>query len=672
MPALYSFDVFDTAVLRRVAVPSDVFCAVARHIAQTSAAKCSAQFVEDFVAARMYAEYVSRQRTRQDETTLGEIWNVLREFLPNLPDDCGPTLEMDMEARLLLPNRAIAQRIAEARRSGSKVAFISDTYLPEEFIRSQLQRLGLANDCDKVYASSRYGVTKWTGKLFQEVLRRECLPPSELRHIGDNFNADVLAPRRLGIQADHYVDSALNQWERALVAKPTADWGAAARLAGAMRANRLAHATGQGHGLRLLTANFVGPILLVWASWVLAQARQDGVRRLYFAARDCYLLWRAASILAPRFGNIDCRYLKISRQAVFLPSATEISRTGMPWLQRQSEPAALGRLVQRLGLEWNTVADEFAALGQKEGRNKIIATDGEWKNFWAIIQQPRMAERITAQIRECREAALEYFESIGFFDGTRLAIVDLGWFLNVQKAMQGIFKEARKPVPLNGYYLGLMTERVCRSDAGEAIALFYDQPWDRYGFSDTPEIFRRLSLIEKIVGLAPHGTILRYQRQAAEAAAICDPVTAEHMQIVDWIAGEIDQFCKADAEFADVYGSSKVAQELIGGLMTEWFSSPNPSTLELLSKLNFLDEQSNRNEPPRRLVEPWSLKRAAVAAMPTRWRNLMGLVTQQPMWPEASEMQSARVPATLLRMRRSFLAARKTWRKGQQSDSAIS
>ncbi len=639
---------------------------MAEHIAQTSRANCKTQFVEDFVAARMYAEYLSRQRTEKDETTLDDIWTVLREFFPDLPENCGPALEMNMEARLLLPNRAIAQRIAEVRKSGSKVAFISDTYLPEEFIRSQLHRFGLAVDGDAVYASSTYGMTKWTGKLFREVLERERLPPDDIYHLGDNFNADVAAPRSVGIQAEHYIDSALNRWERALVAKPTASWDAASRLAGAMRAQRLAHANVPEHGLHLLLANFTAPILLVWACWVLAQARESGIRRLYFVARDCYLLWRAALTLASRFGDIDCRYLKISRQAVFLPSATSITRAGMPWLQRTWEAGLLGKLVERVGLDWDAAADEFGALGRNEGRNKVIKTENDWANFWTIIQRPRLAERIEKQVKERRSAALEYFESVGFFDGVRSAIVDIGWRLNAQQALQRILAGAGKCGSLKGYFLGLTIERVPSADTGENIALFYNHPWDRHALCDNPEIFDRSLLIENIVGLAPHGTILRYQREGMEIVPVCGQVTTEHARLVERIAQEVSDFCSAHTEFAETYANPKVAQQLISMLVSEWFSSPNPSTLEFLSKLSNFDEQSNAAKPSRPLVEPWTFKRAAVAAMPTSWRNVMGLTAHQPMWPEASEMQSTRVPATLLRMRRSFLAARKSWRTGQQ------
>src|SRR5262249_1560311 len=152
------------------------------------------------------------------------------------------------------------------------------------------------------------------------------------------------------------------------------------RLVGEMRAFRLG--TTHTDGTNSLVATFLGPATFIWAAWTLNVAQRDGIRRLYFAARDGYLVWRAAHVLSPRFGAIECRYLKISRQAVLLPSIEEISPSGISWLRRPWELPELDRLLRKLGLSWEEVEQGFSSLHAKYGKSTILGTDEQWDQFW--------------------------------------------------------------------------------------------------------------------------------------------------------------------------------------------------------------------------------------------------------------------------------------------------
>ena len=70
-----------------------------------------------------------------------------------------------------------------------------------------------------------------------------------------------------------------------------------------------------------LIKEFVGPILFDYVWWILYQAQQRGIQRLYFLARDGYLLREIAQQFCARFGlKIECRYLYCSRAALRMPS----------------------------------------------------------------------------------------------------------------------------------------------------------------------------------------------------------------------------------------------------------------------------------------------------------------------------------------------------------------
>ncbi len=59
------------------------------------------------------------------------------------------------------------------------------------------------------------------------------------------------------------------------------------------------------------------PVMMEYVEWVLREARREGKQRLYFLARDGYMMYLAACRLAEdRNPDIAVRYLKISRLAV--------------------------------------------------------------------------------------------------------------------------------------------------------------------------------------------------------------------------------------------------------------------------------------------------------------------------------------------------------------------
>jgi FMN phosphatase YigB (HAD superfamily) len=671
MASVYSFDVFDTALVRRTAFPSDVFRLIGQRIAKEISCPAPREFVEDFVAARIQAEKTAL--AEREETTLDAIWTILRKSLPNLLPGCGPQYELDAEREVLAPNMALAERIACARAAGKRIIFLSDTYLPAEFIHSELLRHGLAAEGDGLYASSAVGVTKRTGALYSAVLKSEKIAAVELLHHGDNPHSDVDVPRRFGISATLLAEAHLNDWERAVVDCETAPKKAAARLAGAMRTFRLNASPEFNADARDLVATFLGPAVTVWAAWVLAAARRDGVRRLYFAARDGHLVWRAARVLAPRFGNIDCRYLKISRQSVLLPAVEEISRDGIPWLLRWWEVPQLERLIQKLGLAWHEVAHEFSAIAKDEASSKQLKTDEEWTEFWAVLQKPALNALLTARIADRRKAALAYFAAEGLGDDLPIGVADMGWYLTVQTALQKLVgwlraapmrsapnaeethapDEATSAIPgnahfaLRGYYLGLEPNRNSPMVAGPSTSLFYNNPPDRSTLVSPRAIFRWVTLLEHVLGLAAHGTIREYRFAGAHAEPVCAAVPPHYAKVVDEIARAVEAFC-ADCLEPELYSEQSSAQALLDALIGSWFARPSPASLTILDQVEISDDPNNIGA--ELMIRPYRLADGLKALLPGRLRRALNLPLPLPFWREASLRVSKPWPQRLMRL----------------------
>jgi FMN phosphatase YigB (HAD superfamily) len=655
MAKVHSFDVFDTALIRKVAAPTDVFRLMGEVIARKLDMTSHSDFVEDFLSARINAE--QRARLNCEETTLDRIWVHLHGMMPQLAPTFGPRDELQAEQKLLAPNSIIAEQIAELRQAGDRIIFISDTYLPQDFVRAQLLRHHLAEEGDGVYASSAFGLTKWTGGLFKAVLSRERIAASQLRHVGDNSHSDVAIPKRLGIKAKLVTSAGLNVWERAVLSKDARHRTAASLLAGSMRAFRLSATHQPSKGLDQLVATLLGPALMVWAAWVLGVAQRDGVQRLYFASRDGYLLCKAARIFSTHFGDIDCRHLKISRQSILLPSTDEVRQAKMSWLRRPTQPTLLSFLVGKLGLDWANVAPHFSSFDRGRGKFNPVATENDWNEFWRIVETSPVVDLVRKEIRTRRANALAFLRTEGLCDDVTSGIVDLGWQAMVQSGLRKLLNLRETDPTLRGYYLGLYVERMPASDAGKVTALFHQHAPDHLAISPQYEVFTRVDVLEQVFGLAPHGTVREYKTRGHVAEPLCASESPLHVEFVGKLEGAIEEFCNSNEGIVSYYSDPAAAREIMDALINAWCTHPNCVALQALDHIIVVD--GTRAIPAQHLLQTWRLLDAAKTLIPLRWLQKLKIETRNPdpIWPEGAFYRSSvlarfalQVSATLRRL----------------------
>ena len=218
MITIHSFDVFDTCLIRKVAAPSHVFYEVAKKVFTKLGIPISRPFVEDFVATRIQSEQAARQQSGREDIALHEIWQKLVQSMGWQYDDSLAQLELDTEEELYAPVSSIRKQVQAARQQGCRVIFVSDMYLPKEFITRQLVKHGFAEEGDGFYVSGEIGKTKASGNLYRYLLAQENVLGSNIWHTGDNQYSDYTVPRTLGIRAGRHVNPCL-VWRLAMVSE---------------------------------------------------------------------------------------------------------------------------------------------------------------------------------------------------------------------------------------------------------------------------------------------------------------------------------------------------------------------------------------------------------------------------------------------------------------------
>ena len=184
-----SFDVFDTLLIRKVAEPHDVF-------------KIMEYKLEDkgFAQRRINAEAEARKKTCREEVTLLEIY-AEGQIDPNLM-----SIEMDIEKEVLCLNPNIKPLFDYCKEKKRRIFIISDMYLPTEFIKGILNREGYTG-WEQLYVSSKYGLTKGSGSLFEKFLKENNLNGCDVFHIGDSPWSDAKKPLEKGIKSYLYQQS---------------------------------------------------------------------------------------------------------------------------------------------------------------------------------------------------------------------------------------------------------------------------------------------------------------------------------------------------------------------------------------------------------------------------------------------------------------------------------
>ena len=207
-----SFDVFDTALLRRVRRPTDAFLFLEPAVRERLGAP------ELPVAAmRISAEKLARGRCLEasghDEVTLEAIYDAFCELAGADAEEHRAALmalELAAEDRLLYGNPPILEACAAAARAGIRVVFASDMYLPRDFIAGQLRRAGYTvadpaeGGAGDLFLSVEHGASKHVGTLYDTMLRELGVEPAEIVHVGDNFHSDVHQAKARGLRAIHW------------------------------------------------------------------------------------------------------------------------------------------------------------------------------------------------------------------------------------------------------------------------------------------------------------------------------------------------------------------------------------------------------------------------------------------------------------------------------------
>ena len=269
---IISLDVFDTAVLRKVYRPDDIF-----------------QVIEQ----KVHNNFLHKRKIAEKETMLKYKFPTLAQIYEFLPE-FDMSLEIKTELQLCYPNLKILYQYRQWQKENKTVVFISDMYLSSDNIRQMLIECGYKNPI--VYVSCEEKACKATGELFKIVESK--LQGKIVKHYGDNYIADIVGARKAGIN--------LTEWDPALDMKhkniPV--------VKDPFLQKYLALEASPNKAGRIL-GSYILPVITSFTDWVLSK-RISPEQHIFFCSRDMFLCYKYAQYL-----NVpNIHYIHASRKSL--------------------------------------------------------------------------------------------------------------------------------------------------------------------------------------------------------------------------------------------------------------------------------------------------------------------------------------------------------------------
>lgn len=478
-----SFDIFDTLIVRNLKKPSDVF----NLMEVTFNKENSINFeLKNWGDIRKNAELKARQINKLEEITLDDIYNQVDI------DDCYKSklkkLELKIELDICKINKRVYKIYEICKKLNKKIIITSDMYLDSNFIKKVLSNNNI--EYDYFYLSSELKKTKRSGSIFQHILSDLQILNSEIIHMGDNIQSDYKSPKKIGIKAILICENNNLNYINKMDVKKEDVFGYNSLKSFINNNINIEKSYFWKSGYEIF-----GPLLYGYTKWLDLQFKEKNYNSIFFLSRDGYIMKKAYEMIS----ETEVKYIYASRRALIVPTIWMYNN-----FEELKENMYLPRKIKvksflkKLGLEPQKY--EKIVKKYKYDLNDDIYTQNLNEENLAFFAEVK--DDIYKNSKEEYENLIKYYEYNDFKN--KVAIVDIGWFGNMQYALNKIVNKANLDVVMDGYYVGIVPESEKQNNLNMSGYLFEKNREELYYKK------KFFNSIFELVFLANHGSVKKY------------------------------------------------------------------------------------------------------------------------------------------------------------------
>ncbi|NBD27566.1 HAD-IA family hydrolase [Paenibacillus glycinis] len=541
-----SFDIYDTALLRNVLYPSDIFDIVEMTLSEQRIA------IVEFKRLRIASESEARRRSVSEDITIDDIYRVVMERIGTALSEQALQLELEVERKFTVANRFIKQVYDYARERGKLILFISDMYLPPTVLTELLLKNGY-DQYDALLVSGEDGCSKATGSRYRQL---QDLYPSTMSwlHIGDNLVSDYENARKAGINA-YYYKSVRERAGMSVIDNGRGRLTLRQSLMKALQINACETTDEYDYWERFGRLT-VSSLFYGFTTWLMEGLR--GQENVYFLSRDGYLPYLLYKRLALHRADVpQAQYIYASRRAYQIPNIIHIPQDEAIELliannKVPGHSITLQEIFDNLRLDkLKDYDNKFEMFGLSDftyelrGQRDIHATRELLKSIYPDIM---------AHLKEEAELLRTYLQQQGIEGKHRVNVVDVGWRASTHKALHDM-----TGMNVYGYYLGTI-ENVYTDIADKVSAFVFNlgRPHQL-----RKHIMENVMMYEFLFS-APHGSLIGFKQDGRRVVPVLKDLEENSAVIAAMNGIQIGVLAMADEyeQYADYLQGMKVEEAL--------------------------------------------------------------------------------------------------------------
>lgn len=480
-----SFDIFDTLIKRLVDDPKEIFKIVEYRY------QCLYydSFIDDFFGKRILAERKARNDYRR-EISLDEIYAALNSENQYSKEVINRyiNLEIATEISFSIVNKQGKELYEAARVAGKRIIITSDMYLPYDMIVKLLDKSGY-KDYSNIYLSNNIKKTKANGDIYKFILENEKIIGRKLLHIGDDLRSDILKARLNGVKA-----------KRIKKEKSKGVGGINARVLNNFLKN--SGKDKKNDFVNFIGYNCFGPMLYGFVNWLDNHFKNENYDKIIFLSRDGWIMKQAFEIASANHPYDNTEYFYASRRALQVAAMcvdpSYESMIGSMFFPRTFDAKWI---VSKWGLVFDNISSDIFNACDIEVHEQFSA-----KNVAENEKLKKLYEHLKSDIIENsqkeHEAFIKYLKEKQC--SGKVALIDIGWFGNMQHAIEKICSNTANDLRIDGYYLGIVPTTHFSSASMKGYI---------YSKSKNEELFDKSKTTNSLLELffmAPHGSLKKY------------------------------------------------------------------------------------------------------------------------------------------------------------------
>lgn len=329
-----------------------------------------------------------------------------------------------------------------------------------------------------------------------------------------------------------------------------------------------------------VTEQVTAPVLCDFVGWTLNSAREKGIKRLYFLARDGWIMYNAAKRIAEKFKlHIELKYLLCSRMSLRLAALSELGDEAYRYLLEGGFALTPAIILGRLRLDSDQRKSVYKNIGFEGDENMEMGKAVAASFCDKLRNSPVYNGFIKAVSDDSKKNAMAYLLQEGLLSDEAYALVDSGWTGSMQRMFRVLTGKKQ-----TGFYFGLYSKPP--AEDGEFNAYLFDK-------STSPRLVSRFNnhLFEALCS-APHGMTVAYETRNGETVPIFNNEKSLNsgLPLLDTQEQAIFSYIDDSYKLSVKTASMKERQAFAFPLLDKLMFTPSREIAECYGALRFSDD----------------------------------------------------------------------------------